>query len=66
MDADTGLAGTLESWGPQIQGLTGTDTPNDADVGDDVSSDEEGVEVCVFDNRGAGRSFVPVSKAEYS
>ncbi|KAI4384849.1 hypothetical protein MLD38_002949 [Melastoma candidum] len=62
-----GLAGTLESWGPQIQGLTGTDMPNDVEFGDGViPCYEEGVEVCTFDNRGAGRSSVPVDKSGYS
>ncbi|KAH0932296.1 hypothetical protein HID58_009413 [Brassica napus] len=62
-----GLAGTHESWGPQIKGLTGTDKPNDEDG--DVSDDSgigQGMEVCAFDNRGMGRSSVPSHKSEYT
>ncbi|KAL1813715.1 hypothetical protein ACET3Z_023780 [Daucus carota] len=68
-----GLAGTHESWGPQIMGLAGTLTPNDQDWPDgDRSSDEVGgaherlVEVCALDNRGMGRSSVPAKKSEYT
>ncbi|KAM7467681.1 hypothetical protein LguiB_015243 [Lonicera macranthoides] len=64
-----GLAGTHESWGPQIKGLTGTGRPNDDDwPAVDRNSDEigEGVEVCAFDNRGMGRSSVPTKKSEYT
>ncbi|XP_009132505.1 putative aminoacrylate hydrolase RutD isoform X2 [Brassica rapa] len=62
-----GLAGTHESWGPQIKGLTGTDKPNDEDG--DVSDDcgiGQGMEVCAFDNRGMGRSSVPSHKSDYT
>lgn len=65
-----GLAGTHDSWGPQIRGLTGADTPNDDDFGAaDRSPDETaggGVEVCAFDNRGMGRSSVPTKKSSYT
>ncbi|KAJ4907547.1 alpha/beta-Hydrolases superfamily protein [Raphanus sativus] len=65
-----GLAGTHESWGPQIMGLTGTDKPNDEDDDDGVVTDDsgigQGIEVCAFDNRGMGRSSVPSHKSEYT
>ncbi|KAM6555539.1 hypothetical protein CsatB_002558 [Cannabis sativa] len=68
-----GLAGTHESWGPQIRGLTGTETPNDDDespAGDcsdnEASFGGDGIEVCAFDNRGMGRSSVPTKKSEYT
>ncbi|EFH42212.1 hydrolase, alpha/beta fold family protein [Arabidopsis lyrata subsp. lyrata] len=62
-----GLAGTHESWGPQIMGLTGTDKPNDDDEDDGgIVSDGSGIEVCAFDNRGMGRSSVPTHKSEYT
>ncbi|GAV66180.1 Abhydrolase_6 domain-containing protein [Cephalotus follicularis] len=65
-----GLAGTHDSWGPQIQGLTGTEKPNDGDV-DRNPCNEDGnndgcVEVCAFDNRGIGRSSVPTSRTDYT
>ncbi|XP_059667258.1 uncharacterized protein LOC132312771 [Cornus florida] len=70
-----GLAGTHDSWGPQIKGLTGTVTPNDdeltavdqnpAEVGA-AGDNEGGVEVCAFDNRGMGRSSIPTKKSEYT
>ncbi|XP_028790703.1 uncharacterized protein LOC114746639 [Neltuma alba] len=73
-----GLAGTHESWRPQITGLTGTFTPNN-DETDSVSwsSPEErcgcsyrssyrGIQVCAFDNRGVGRSSVPTKKSDYT
>lgn len=65
-----GLAGTHDSWGPQIKGLTGSDKPNDDD--DERNADNEagfsggGIEVCAFDNRGMGRSSVPIKKSEYT
>lgn len=66
----SGLAGTHESWGPQIMGLTGTDKPNDEDDDDGVVTDDsgigQGIEVCAFDNRGMGRSSVPSHKSEYT
>lgn len=68
-----GLAGTHESWGPQIVGLTGSDKPND---GDETTAGEccdneagfggNGFKVCAFDNRGMGRSSVPTKKSEYT
>ncbi|EOA13491.1 hypothetical protein CARUB_v10026552mg [Capsella rubella] len=62
-----GLAGTHESWGPQIKGLTGKDKPNEDDDDDEiVSDDDSGIEVCAFDNRGMGRSSVPTHKSEYT
>ncbi|XP_042505881.1 putative aminoacrylate hydrolase RutD [Macadamia integrifolia] len=72
-----GLAGTHDSWGPQIKGLTGVETPNDAesktiaaklnDLEEGFHGDDnEGIEVCAFDNRGMGRSSVPTKKSEYT
>ncbi|GMH08886.1 hypothetical protein Nepgr_010726 [Nepenthes gracilis] len=65
-----GLAGTHDSWGPQIKGLTGTDVPNDAESANAAwnSADEGncGVEACAFDNRGMGRSSVPTKRSEYT
>ncbi|KAK1275674.1 hypothetical protein QJS04_geneDACA022488 [Acorus gramineus] len=73
-----GLAGTHDSWGPQVKGLTGSHEPNDdvdgtvaVDRGVDGGDDEEGqggegFEVCCFDNRGMGRSSVPTRKSEYT
>ncbi|KAF5450435.1 hypothetical protein F2P56_030789 [Juglans regia] len=66
-----GLAGTHDSWGPQIKGLVGTDTPNDDETrtGDWNSDDNEsgsGIQICAFDNRGMGRSSVPTKKSEYT
>ncbi|CAK9310727.1 unnamed protein product [Citrullus colocynthis] len=68
-----GLAGTHDSWGPQIKGLTGTDVPNDdgdrnaAHVGEEPTfKDDGGIEVCAFDNRGMGRSSIPTKKSEYT
>ncbi|RVW88977.1 hypothetical protein CK203_029405 [Vitis vinifera] len=70
-----GLAGTHDSWGPQIRGLTGTETPNDDDdsgadgrgPGEDGDGGCNGaIEVCAFDNRGMGQSFVPTKKSEYT
>lgn len=57
-----GLAGTHESWGPQIRALAGTDVANVGGVDDEG----EGIEVCAFDNRGMGRSSVPTKKSEYT
>lgn len=73
-----GLAGTHDSWGPQIKGLTGTETANDEELTDDdrsggedrIDSDNDegpgGIEVCAFDNRGMGRSSIPAKKSEYT
>ncbi|KAG8381127.1 hypothetical protein BUALT_Bualt06G0090100 [Buddleja alternifolia] len=65
-----GLAGTHDSWLPQIKGLAGTVTANDG--GDESPMDDRSggggadVEVCAFDNRGVGRSSVPTKKSEYT
>jgi pimeloyl-ACP methyl ester carboxylesterase len=77
-----GLAGTHDSWGPQIKGLTGSIEPNDNDDLeaaqcvhsknqeesnlDQIEEDEEGIEICCFDNRGMGRSSIPTSKSDYT
>ncbi|XP_042036670.1 putative aminoacrylate hydrolase RutD [Salvia splendens] len=63
-----GLAGTHDSWGPQINALTGTVRPNDEEssVEDPSGGEATGVEVCAFDNRGMGRSSVPTKKSEYT
>ncbi|KAG6655182.1 putative aminoacrylate hydrolase RutD isoform X2 [Carya illinoinensis] len=66
-----GLAGTHDSWGPQIKGLVGTDTPNyDETRTGDWNSDENergsGIQICAFDNRGMGQSSVPTKKSEYT
>ncbi|KAH7538247.1 hypothetical protein FEM48_Zijuj03G0179000 [Ziziphus jujuba var. spinosa] len=68
----SGLAATHDAWGPQIKGLTGTDTPNDDSrrVGDCPDNEAEaeagGIEFCAFDNRGMGRSSVPTKKSQYT
>ncbi|XP_077251323.1 alpha/beta-Hydrolases superfamily protein [Tasmannia lanceolata] len=67
-----GLAGTHDSWGPQVKGLTGTETPNEAEpltVDESLNGPDDevdGIEVCSFDNRGMGRSSVPTKKSEYT
>ncbi|XP_030532333.1 putative aminoacrylate hydrolase RutD isoform X1 [Rhodamnia argentea] len=65
-----GLAGTHGSWGPQVGGLAGTVQPNDEVLGaaldGGAGAGDNGVEVCAFDNRGAGRSSVPTDKSEYT
>ncbi|KAF8008414.1 hypothetical protein BT93_K2174 [Corymbia citriodora subsp. variegata] len=68
-----GLAGTHESWGPQIRGLAGTDAPNDGGAAavdggaeNESGGDGSGIEVCAFDNRGMGRSSVPTKKSSYT
>ncbi|CAL5405369.1 unnamed protein product [Camellia sinensis] len=74
-----GLAGTHDSWLPQIEGLTGTVIPNvdqlmaavdhrdaAAELGGDGDDESGGVEVCAFDNRGMGRSSVPTKKSDYA
>jgi len=75
-----GLAGTHDSWGLQIKGLTGSVQPTDEDA---PRTDEEagateapapadddgeggGIEVCSFDNRGVGRSSILPQKSHYS
>ncbi|URE14258.1 hydrolase, alpha beta fold family domain containing protein [Musa troglodytarum] len=73
-----GLAGTHDSWGPQIKGLTGAVEPNDEEeaptetvggesntLGEEVR-EGDGIEVCCFDNRGVGRSSVPTEKSDYT
>lgn len=66
-DQLSGLAGTHESWGPQIKGLTGSDKPNDIAGGDNEAGyGGDGIEVCVFDNRGMGCSSIPTTKSEYT
>lgn len=64
------MASTHEAWGPQIQALTGTSVPNEEDdvvwSGGDNEAGGGGIEVCAFDNRGVGRSSVPVRKSDYS
>lgn len=65
----TGLSGTHDSWGPQIKSLTGTTKPNDEDGNFEEmvnGNSGGGIEVCAFDNRGMGRSSVPVKKSEYT
>lgn len=62
-----GLAGTHDSWKPQIEGLVGTTQAND----DNRSSEDgvyngNGIEICAFDNRGMGRSSIPKNKSEYT
>ncbi|KAF0926508.1 hypothetical protein E2562_025998 [Oryza meyeriana var. granulata] len=73
-----GLAGTHDSWGPQIKGLTGSLEPaddeaeaqrTDEESGDAAAAegdDGDGIEVCCFDNRGVGRSSVLPHKSCYS
>ncbi|CAO2821325.1 unnamed protein product [Amaranthus hypochondriacus] len=62
-----GLAGTHDSWGPQIKRLAGTDVPNDEkSTVDDAGLCNGSMEVCAFDNRGMGRSSVPTKKSEYT
>ncbi|XP_076919436.1 uncharacterized protein LOC143580222 [Bidens hawaiensis] len=51
-----GLAATHDSWNPQIQGLVGSVTPDN----------DKGIEVCAIDNRGVGRSSVPIKTSEYT
>lgn len=81
------MAGTHDSWRPQIKGLTGDLKPREeeeeaaspgpeeaggrrSDVPDQKGQEEEeeegGIEVCCFDNRGAGRSSVPTTKSDYT
>ncbi|TYH41081.1 hypothetical protein ES332_D12G292300v1 [Gossypium tomentosum] len=68
----TGLAGTHDSWGPQIRGLAGTDRANDDETmavdreSDGANNEVGGIEVCSLDNRGTGRSSVPNKKSDYS
>lgn len=68
----TGLAGTHDSWGPQIRGLAGTDRANDDETmavdreSDGANNEVGGIEVCSLDNRGMGRSSIPTKKSDYS
>ncbi|KAK9994818.1 hypothetical protein SO802_024521 [Lithocarpus litseifolius] len=76
-----GLAGTHESWGPQIKGMVGSDLPNEDEMSsggggggggcdwNPIPDDNEsggGIEVCAFDNRGMGQSSVPTKKSHYT
>ncbi|KAF6157110.1 hypothetical protein GIB67_041571, partial [Kingdonia uniflora] len=72
-----GLAGTHESWGPQVKGLTGTETPNDTESttidtnlntpDDNIDVDNNGgIEICSFDNRGMGQSSALTKKSQYT
>ncbi|XP_073044828.1 uncharacterized protein [Primulina eburnea] len=67
-----GLAATHDSWGPQIKGLVGTTIPKGSESADGDQGNESGgaggsgVEVCAFDNRGIGRSSIPIKKSEYT
>lgn len=70
-----GLAATHDSWGPQIRRLTGTMGSLDEEAGapaaggegtDGPNEEDEGIEVCCFDNRGVGQSSVPTKKSEYT
>ncbi|TQD94566.1 hypothetical protein C1H46_019811 [Malus baccata] len=68
-----GLAGAHDSWGPQIQVLTGSVAPNDdertaaaACCDNEAGFSGGDIEVCAFDNRGMGRSSIPTKKSEYT
>uniref|UniRef100_A0A1D1Z0L3 Putative non-heme bromoperoxidase BpoC n=1 Tax=Anthurium amnicola TaxID=1678845 RepID=A0A1D1Z0L3_9ARAE len=71
-----GLAGTHDSWGPQIKALTGSLEPSDEGSPAPFDPDADGtigrvdtgdgIEVCCFDNRGMGQSSVPTKKSEYT
>nr|GMC53322.1 putative aminoacrylate hydrolase RutD [Ipomoea batatas] len=61
-----GLAGTHNSWNPQIEELAGTVTPNDDDGSSGEVAGNGKIEVCAFDNRGVGLSSVPKKKSEYT
>jgi hypothetical protein len=75
------LAGTHDSWGLQIKGLTGSVEPTDEDAAaaapradeeagapaaDEDGGEGGGIEVCSFDNRGVGRSSILPHKSYYS
>jgi hypothetical protein len=74
------LAGTHDSWGLQIKGLTGSVEPADEDssaprtdeeagtgaAAADDDGEGPGIEVCAFDNRGVGRSSILPHKSSYS
>lgn len=61
-----GLAGTHDSWLPQIKELAGTVTPNDSESPSGDGGGNGNVEVCAFDNRGMGLSSVPIKKHQYT
>ncbi|KAF8413332.1 hypothetical protein HHK36_001311 [Tetracentron sinense] len=65
-----GLAGTHSSWGLQIKYLTSTEIPTYGNFNNPceeiAGDDNEGMEICAFDNRGMGRSSVPIKKSEYT
>ncbi|KAJ3671204.1 hypothetical protein LUZ60_008630 [Juncus effusus] len=63
-----GFAGTHESWSPQIKGLTSIQNLSDYDDDSirDHEEEDEGIEVCCFDNRGMGRSSIPANKSQYT
>ncbi|KAF6141193.1 hypothetical protein GIB67_018283, partial [Kingdonia uniflora] len=71
------LAGTHESWGSQVKGLTGTETPNDTEStaidtnlntpDDNIDVDNNGgIKICSFDNRGMGQSSALAKKSQYT
>ncbi|TVU44470.1 hypothetical protein EJB05_03913, partial [Eragrostis curvula] len=70
----TGLAGTHESWAPQVKGLTGaTDPADEESPAAGVNDDDDGaenvsafIEACCFDNRGAGLSSSPARRSGYT
>ncbi|KAG9448213.1 hypothetical protein H6P81_014341 [Aristolochia fimbriata] len=65
----SGLASTHECWSPQLRGLLGTDKPNDDDGSgciDERDEEEDGIQVCAFDNRGVGQSSIPMKKSDYT
>ncbi|CAI0452474.1 unnamed protein product [Linum tenue] len=61
-----GLAGTHDSWGPQMKSLAGTVIPNNETEPVDLAGDGDGIEVCAFDNRGMGQSSIPVERGQYT
>ncbi|KAL8199710.1 hypothetical protein R6Q57_013278 [Mikania cordata] len=62
------IIATHDSWNPQIEGLVGTVKPNDADdrISGDGGGNENGIEVCAIDNRGVGRSSIPIKRSDYT
>uniref|UniRef100_A0A7N0TFM0 AB hydrolase-1 domain-containing protein n=1 Tax=Kalanchoe fedtschenkoi TaxID=63787 RepID=A0A7N0TFM0_KALFE len=66
-----GLAGTHDSWAPQILALTGSDAPCDDDnesapVDRRPHEGLDGIQACAYDNRGMGQSYTPTNKSHYS
>ncbi|CAL1366393.1 unnamed protein product [Linum trigynum] len=61
-----GLAGTHDSWGPQIKSLAGTVIANNEMEPVDLTTAGDGIEVCAFDNRGMGQSSIPVERSQYT